>query len=77
MRARRIIGAIVFLALLAALIFGVVKVVGKLTESDPAPVEATKPAPKTNDLLIVEGLTRDQIADEVTKERQGQLPEGE
>ena len=47
LRARRIIGGIVFLVLLAALVFGVVKVVGKLTESDPAPVEASKPAPKT------------------------------
>ena len=71
LRARRTIGAIVFLALFAALILGVVKVVGKLTESDPAPVEATKPAPKTNDLLIVEGLTRDQIADEVRKNVKG------
>ena len=71
MRARRIIGGIVFLVLLAALIFGVVKVVGKLTESDPAPVEASKPAPKTDDLLIVEGLTRDQIADEVQKNVKG------
>ena len=71
LRARRIIGGIVFLVLLAALIFGVVKVVGKLTESDPAPVVASKRAPKTDDLLIVEGLTRDQIADEVQKNVKG------
>ena len=53
------------------LIFGVVKVVGKLTEPDPAPVKATKPAPKTKNLLIVEGLTRDQIAGEVKKNVKG------
>jgi len=71
LRTRRILGAAVFLLLLAILAFGVVKVIGKLTEPDPKPVKATKPEPKTKDLLIVEGLTRDQIADEVKKKVKG------
>jgi len=56
---------VILLIFLAALVFGVVKVIGKLTESDPKPVKAAKPEPKTKDLLLVEGLTRDQMADEV------------
>ena len=72
MRNRRVIGAILFIALLGLVIFGVVKVLGKLTEEDPpAPATTSKPAPKTTDLLIVEGLTREQIADEVAKNVKG------
>ena len=72
MRNRRMIGAILFIALLGLVIFGVVKVLGKLTEEDPpAPATTSKPAPKTTDLLIVEGLTREQIADEVAKNVKG------
>jgi hypothetical protein len=60
MRNRRIIGAIVFLALLALLAFGVVKVIGKLGGDDPAPVK-TPPA-KVQELTIPEGYDRHQIA---------------
>ena len=76
MRNRRIIGAVLFIALLGLVIFGVVKVLGKLTEEDPpAPATTSKPAPKTKDLLIVEGLTREQIADEVAKNVKGDYME--
>jgi hypothetical protein len=59
-RNRRIVGAIIFLALLALLVFGVVKVIGKLGEDDP-PVKAGPP-PKVADLTIPEGYDRHQIA---------------
>jgi UPF0755 protein len=72
MRNRRIIGAALFVIFIGAVVFGAVKVVGNLTEDDPP--EKTKPVkaePKTKDLLIVEGLTREQIAGEVKKRVKG------
>ncbi len=62
---RRAAAALVLLAVAALLVFGVSKVVGKLGGSDPpaAPVKAAK----VQELLIPEGLTRDQIA-ELAKE---------
>ncbi len=71
MRNRRVFGSILFLVFAAALVFGVVKVVGKLTGDDPPPAKAAKPGPKTKDLLIVEGLTRKQIADQVKDKVKG------
>ena len=72
LRNRRIAGAILFIAFLALVAFGVTKVIGALSDDDAAPAKAQKePAPKTEDLLIVEGLTREQIADEVKKQVKG------
>jgi UPF0755 protein len=58
--ARRVLAAFVLVAVAALLVFGASKVIGKLGGSDPAP--APVEAAKVQELLIPEGLTRDQIA---------------
>jgi cell division protein YceG involved in septum cleavage len=72
LRNRRVVGAVLLLGLLFLVGFGVVKGLGALTDDDdPAPAKAQQPAPKTDELLIVEGLTREQIAAEVDGKVEG------
>jgi UPF0755 protein len=66
LRYRRILGAIVFLAVLGLLVFGVIKVVDRLSGGDSPPPTKTKPLQVEN-LTIPEGLDRHQIADVAKK----------
>ncbi len=58
---RRIIGALVFLAVLGLLVFGVKKAVDGLGGGDDPPAKAEKPV-KTTEITVPEGLDRAQIA---------------
>jgi UPF0755 protein len=57
---KRIIGALVFLAVLGLLVFGVIKAVDGLG-GDDTPAKAAKPV-KTSEITVPEGLDRRQIA---------------
>ena len=57
---RRIIGALLFLAVLGGLAFGVSKVVDRLGGDDPEPKPVKQP--KTTEITVPEGLDRHQIA---------------
>ena len=57
---RRIIGALLFLAVLGGLVFGVSKAVDRLGGDDPAPTPVKQA--KTTEITVPEGLDRHQIA---------------
>ncbi|MDX6584255.1 MAG: hypothetical protein QOI10_3439 [Solirubrobacterales bacterium] len=67
LRIRQAVGALVFLAVLGLLVFGVSKAIDKLGASDdPAPPPPK--APQTSEITIPEGLDRQQIADLAKKD---------
>jgi UPF0755 protein len=58
---RRIIGVLVFLAVLGLLVFGVLKAIDGLSGDEEEPTKAAKPV-KTSEITVPEGLDRAQIA---------------